>query len=100
MLWTQALRRQFVGRVELLAAHTVEATIGLLVDVSVGRAGFPELLRAFRMARVGAGADELVERQIEQRAQALESRGVAVHQFARADALGLGGLHVFQTVLI
>ncbi len=100
VLGTQALGRKLGGRVELLAADAVQAAIRLAVDIVVRRAGLPQLLRPSGVARVGARADELVVRQVQQRLQALEHRRVPLDKFPRGDAFGLGGLHVLQGILV
>jgi hypothetical protein len=50
--------------------------------------------------RVAAGADEVVERQRQGLAQPGERGRVAADERGRADALGLGGQHVLERVVV
>src|SRR6185312_1965083 len=66
-LWRDVVNRaeaiyQLILAVEQLAADAVQPTIVALVDVAVARARLPQLVDAGHVARIGAGADEVVER--------------------------------------
>lgn len=86
--------------VELLAADAVQAAVGALVDVAGAVARSPEAPDAGTVAFFGAGADEVVERQVQRRAQAEEQPGVARHEVGRRHAFALGGLDVLEAVLV
>src|SRR5258708_26045002 len=83
MLRTQAIP-QLGGLVELLAADAVQALVVLQVQITARRAGLPEPLHPGQVARIAAGADEVVERQRERLAQRGERGGVAVDELPRA----------------
>lgn len=91
---------QFGLGVELLAADAVQAFVVLAVQVSRRRAPAPQPFDADAVARVAAGADEVVERQRERAPQGGERLGVAVDQRLYVDALGLGGQYVLQGVVV
>jgi hypothetical protein len=90
-----------LGRgVELLAADAVQAFVPLAVQVTGRGRRAPEPLHAGAVARVAAGADEVVEAERERAAQGGERGGVAVDEPLDLDAGGLGGLEVFQRVVV
>ena len=90
-----------VGRfVELLAADAVVAGVLPLVEVPVGGARQPQPLDGGTVARVGARADEVVEREVERAGERLEPGGVGVDELRRRDARRLGGEHVLQRVVV
>src|SRR5258708_21416642 len=95
MLRTQAIP-QLGGLVELLAADAVQALVVLQVQITARRAGLPEPLHPGQVARIAAGADEVVERQRERLAQRGERRGVAVDALAGADPLRPRAEHARQ----
>ncbi len=99
MLRTEAVD-QFIFGVELLAADAVQALVGARVDVAVAVARLPELGDALQVARLDAGADEVVEREVQRLAQGAVVRGVALDQLGGGDALLLGGLRVLEAVLV
>src|SRR5262249_4110369 len=55
---------ELVDRVELLASDAVEALVPRPVEVAGGRAGAPEPRHGRLMARIGAGAEEVVKCQL------------------------------------
>ncbi len=95
-----ALVDQLLRLVEALALDAVEPLVMTGVDVAVGGDHLPQLLRAGRVARVGAGPDEIVSREMQRTAQRLEPRRVAIDEIADGDALALGGLDVGEGVLV
>jgi hypothetical protein len=91
---------QIVGGVELLAAHAVQAFVVLAIQIAGRVATLPEPLDADAMPRIAAGPDEVVERQLQRPSQVSERSRVAIDKVLYCDALGLGGEHVLQGVVV
>ncbi len=84
------------GRVEAFASHAVVTLVGLLVEVSVLERRVPEVVDGRNVAGVGAGADEVVEAEIERSAETLEPPRVAVDEVSDRDPGVFGGEHVLE----
>ena len=91
---------ELVPAEERLAARAVAALVVALVQVAGGRAGVPQPLDAGAMARVDAGADEGVVRQLERLAQGLEAGGARVDERRHGLPRCLGGQHVLERVVV
>src|SRR6266508_4331770 len=77
VVWAAAAAKLHLG-VELLAADAVQPLVVLAVEVAGGGARPPQPLDPGAVARVAAGADEVVERQRQRPAQRPERLGGAV----------------------
>ena len=89
---------QLGGGVELLAAGAVEALVAAQIKIRGALA--PELLDAGSVPRVGAGPDEVVERQVERPAQGGEPGRVGGDERADVLARSPGRGHVLQRVVV
>ena len=82
-----------------LAAHAVEALVGVELDVAVVVDPLEELLHRPLVAGLG-GADEVVVGDVEVVPRGAEQRAVAVGPLLRGDAVRLGGPLDLEPVLV
>lgn len=88
------------GTVELLAAGAVQPLVTPAVEVAGGGALPPQPCHPSSVARVDAGADEVVERQRQRVAQCGEPGGVVVHEGTHVHPGGAGGGDVLERVVV
>jgi len=93
-------RTKLAGRVKLLAARAVEATVRTLVDVAALATGLPEALGAAPVTHIGAGPDEVVEGQVETLLERQKARSVLFDELRDRNAGPIGGLDVLYAVLV
>src|SRR5207302_301479 len=86
--------------VELLAAYAVVALVVAPVEVAPVEGRPPDALDRRWVPGVGAGADEVVEGEIERPCEGLKARRVAVNEVPRGFAGRLSSKDVLQRVVV
>jgi 3-oxoacyl-[acyl-carrier protein] reductase len=97
LVFRAATADQLVGRLEALAADTVEAAVGSLVEVAGRDAGRPEALCPFAVTPVRGGPDEIIMADVKRLSQSPKDLRIPIDERPDRDppvVLGQAARHV------